>query len=68
MVKGMLNKNTPLDEAVIRLGKSVTAFCKKMAEAERESFITIPRGIDRKGFHLVLGHITLQAIDRIRPE
>ena len=68
MLKKELSPFTPLPLAIKRVAKAIIRVIKKFAKAEQEGLVTRLRTLDIKAFQLVLGKITIQALNRISPE
>jgi hypothetical protein len=68
VLKKELSPSTPLPLAIKRVAKAVIRVVKELAKAEQEGLVTRPRTLDIKAFQLVLGKITIQALNRISPE
>jgi hypothetical protein len=68
VLKEELSPSTPLPLAIKRVAKAVTRVIKELAKAEQEGLTARPRTLDIKAFQLVIGKVTLQALNRISPE
>jgi hypothetical protein len=66
--KEELSPSTPLPLAIKRVAKAVTRVIKELAKAEQKSLTARPKTLDIKAFQLVIGKVTLQALNRISPE
>jgi hypothetical protein len=57
-----------LSLAIKRVIKTITRVIKEFAKAEQEDLIARLKTLDIKAFQLVIGKVTLQALNRISPE
>lgn len=64
----ILNKNLSMQEATKRLGETVKAKFRELAEAEATTGRKLPRLIDLQAFKWLADTVTYQAIDRLAPE
>jgi hypothetical protein len=68
VLKEELSLSIPLPLAIKRVAKAVTRVIKELAKAEQEGLTARLRTLDIKAFQLVIGKVTLQALNRISPE
>ena len=64
----ILNKNLSMEEATKRLGETIKAKFRELAEAEAIAGSKLPRLIDLQAFKWLANTVTYQAIDRVAPE
>jgi len=64
----ILNRNLSIEEATKRLGETIKAKFRELAEAEATTGSKLPRLIDLQAFKWLANTVTYQAIDRLAPE
>jgi hypothetical protein len=65
VLKEELSPFISLPLAIKRVAKAIIRVIKELAKAEQEGLITRPRTLEIKAFQLVLGKVTIQALNRI---
>jgi hypothetical protein len=68
VVRDIINPQLSLATVVIRLSATVDRIYRDLLDSEHESRIQRPRGVDIRGFAIVLNKISNTAVNRIAPE
>jgi hypothetical protein len=68
VVRDIINPQLSLATVVIRLSATVARIYRDLLDSEHESKIQRPRGIDVRGFAVILNKISNTAINKIAPE
>jgi hypothetical protein len=68
VVRDIINPQLSLATVVVRLSATVDRIYRDLLDSEHESRIQRPRGVDVRGFAIVLNKIFNTAVNRIAPE
>ena len=68
VIKAVTNPQTSLETAINSMQSELKRLYRSLREVEERSRIDGPRAVDLEAFHLLIGHVSIWAMEKINPE